>query len=729
MAAMSSLFSRLSTARWPAWAWLAAAYAAAYAAWLAVRPEGEAIHLAAGHLAVLPPGLLAARAALARPRANRRWMFLGLALALWLAAAVVWLAYRLAAGARAPPPSLADPVYMAGHLLALAALLSGAARPRGAFGRFRVFLDVVTLSGVSLALGWVLLLQPVLSGVVLRPAEALWTAVYPVLDLALLVLLVNLLMLWEPGGANESFGFVAAGLMAVVVADLGYTYLGLRGLADNDAVFDLGRLVGYALLGLGALPAGEVVSAAAAGPARWRKRLQLSLPLAAGIALGWYTVLDWQTTGQLNPVAAWTTAVLGLALVARQGVIAGEVELGQYAQLVEGAADPAFICDAQGRLRLANPALAAALGRNHGDDPLGQSLLALITPESLPGDLRIPRGLSPLVLESGWSGEVRLRRADGSDFPVYLSLRPVAGDPGTRPMLAGTAHDLSVQKRQQEALVAAYESAAAARRGVEELNAQLEIKVAEKTRSLSDAYAQLARQNEELKELDRLKSEFVALVSHELRAPLTNIAGGMELVLALGSDLGPRTRERLGLVQTEVRRLGRFVETILDLSALEAGRLPLTIAPASVTQLARSLQAQLADTPSGPRLRLDLPAGLPPVLADERALASVLFHLVDNALKYAPEGAVLIRAEAEAGQVRVSVSDQGPGIPREQRAAIFERFQRLNAGDAQAVYGHGLGLYMVQQLLRAQGSDIAVDDAPGGGARFTFALRLAEDDA
>ncbi|MCS6911008.1 MAG: HAMP domain-containing histidine kinase, partial [Anaerolineales bacterium] len=172
----------------------------------------------------------------------------------------------------------------------------------------------------------------------------------------------------------------------------------------------------------------------------------------------------------------------------------------------------------------------------------------------------------------------------------------------------------------------------------------------------------------------------------------------------------------------------RFVETILDLSALEAGRLPLTIAPLDVAAVLAPLQAQWAAAPGGERVRVELPAQLPPVLADERALTSVLFHLVDNALKYAPEGEVLVRVEAASLGVRFSVIDHGPGVPSELREVIFNKFQRLNAADAQTVYGHGLGLYMVRRLLHALDGDIAVTDAPGGGACFTFELPAVPDD-
>ncbi|MBL8058837.1 MAG: PAS domain S-box protein [Anaerolineales bacterium] len=732
-------FSRPAAWTWRGWAAAAAAYLALYGLWLAARPPGEALHQAVGHLAQLLPAWLASRAALARaadqglpPPLRRSWSFLGLAVAVWAAGGLIWTGYRVFQGLRPPLPSLADPVYMAGHLLALAAVFGLSTAPRGRLGSFRAFLDLGILTGVGLVLGWLLLIQPVLAGVGLRPAETLWTAVYPLLDILLLVLLTNLVVVLEPAGLRPALGLAAAGLVLFVIADLAYTYLGLRGQVDNDAVFDLGRLAGAALLGLGAVwPAQSASPDEMAGRwPRWMARLQAMLPLAAGIVLAWYTVLDWRATGQLDPVAAGMTALLALAVVARQGVIAGEFELRQYAQLVEGAADPAFICDAQGRLRLANPALAAALGQPAGTRLVGQSVLAYITADSFPPDLRIRgRSLSPQALEEGWSGEVRLRRSDGSDFPVYLALRPVPDDSGAPPVLAGTAHDLSVQKRQQAALVAALEAAAAARRTVEVLNQGLEAKVAEKTRSLSEAYGQLESQNEALKTLDQLKSEFVSLVSHELRAPLTNIAGGLELTLALGADLDARTRERLALVQAEVRRLGRFVETILDLSALEAGRLPLTPAPLALAPLAENLLAQLRAAPGGERVRLDLPPALPLVLADERALASVLFHLADNALKYAPEGAVTIAATAAGGRVRVTVSDQGPGIPPEQRAAVFERFQRLDSRDARAIYGHGLGLYMVRRLLQALGGEIGVADAPAGGACFWFELPAAEDDA
>jgi signal transduction histidine kinase len=336
-------------------------------------------------------------------------------------------------------------------------------------------------------------------------------------------------------------------------------------------------------------------------------------------------------------------------------------------------------------------------------------------------------------LEQGWSGEVEWIRRDGGHFPAYLALRPLEGETSNHAVLAGTAHDLTEQKRQQAELRQAYEQVTAAQQALQALNFQLEHKVVEKTASLSEAYERLSQQNQALQALDRLKSEFVSLVSHELRAPLTNIAGGIELALMRPEALPPPARETLALVQAEIERLTQFVEAILDLSALEAGRLPLYPAPLALESAVSTVRAKFAaarlSSPNSARLHFDLPPDLPPALADERGLTSVLFHLLDNALKYAPEGAVEVTGWVERGQIFVAVTDHGPGISPKAAGLIFEKFQRLNSGDAQAVYGHGLGLYMVRRLLQAMAGDVRWEPAPGGGARFVFWLPAATAEA
>jgi signal transduction histidine kinase len=181
-------------------------------------------------------------------------------------------------------------------------------------------------------------------------------------------------------------------------------------------------------------------------------------------------------------------------------------------------------------------------------------------------------------------------------------------------------------------------------------------------------------------------------------------------------------------VQTEIRRLTNLVETILDLSALEAGRLRLDAGPVDMQRLAEGVCQQLEARAGSERLQLRWPAGLPLAQGDERALASVLFHLIDNALKYAPAGDIVVSAAAAPGRLEVSVRDHGAGIPAGHLETIFEKFERLNDSDDRVEYGYGLGLYMARRLLTALQGGIRAANAPDSGACFTLWVPSLEAD-
>ncbi len=269
-------------------------------------------------------------------------------------------------------------------------------------------------------------------------------------------------------------------------------------------------------------------------------------------------------------------------------------------------------------------------------------------------------------------------------------------------------------------LETALDEVAHAQQQLERLNLRLEQKVGIRTAELEKTVADLERLNEELKELDQLKSEFVALVSHELRAPLTNIRTGIELIL----DRNPEIEsDRLHVVQEEIKRLGALVEAILDISALEAGRFPLHLQSVELERIALEVISQM---PEVERIQAEFPAELPPLMADERGLKSVLYHVLDNATKYAPEGDLVLQAEQGSGFVRVSLSDSGPGIPIEERERVFEMFHRLDSSDAREVYGHGLGLPMARKLVEAMGGGIRAEPNENVGARIVFWLPEAE---
>jgi signal transduction histidine kinase len=235
----------------------------------------------------------------------------------------------------------------------------------------------------------------------------------------------------------------------------------------------------------------------------------------------------------------------------------------------------------------------------------------------------------------------------------------------------------------------------------------------------------LEAQNKMLQELDQLKSDFVSMVSHELRTPLTSLNGGLELMLnRKGRSISDR--EPLVLMKNEIQRLTRFVENILNLSAMEAGRLEIQPIPVDISSLMEDVQKNLNATPGAERLKFSFSEDLPQVLVDPGFLRSVFNHLIDNALKYAPSGTVTIETIIKRGKIQIRVADLGPGIPLDKRPLLFKRFQRLDARDSQLVYGYGLGLYLSQRMLRAMGSDLALDNAYKKGACFYFNLQAVQ---
>ncbi len=259
--------------------------------------------------------------------------------------------------------------------------------------------------------------------------------------------------------------------------------------------------------------------------------------------------------------------------------------------------------------------------------------------------------------------------------------------------------------------------------------------VAERTRKLSEANMQLRRKqneleqaNAELARLDELKSEFVALVSHELRAPLTNISGSLQLLLHEDEDnpLTPTQREIITLASEQTERLTRLVKGVLNVARIEAGEMPFAHEAFDMLALIDRLVSQwrLCDTEHmwvGPTMQ-----NLPSVRADRERVEEVLTNLFDNAFKYSRTGGT-IRVDAQVAEncLVVSVSDEGEGIAPEELQKIFTKFHRVERGDARQTYGYGLGLYISLKLIEAMGGELDAESQPGKVSRFYFTLPLA----
>lgn len=604
-------------------------------------------------------------------------------------------------------------------LLAVGILLYPRAQ-RAATSRAMLLMDTFITTTAVVVMAWLIVFEPLFSSSAEFPSPIWRSLLPPLLDLLLLVIVLDLFLVSDTRAATTSYYWILVGLFLFTITDLYFVYLiSTQGFQPGSLV-DLGWIMGdgcFLLAGWFQLHVRHAESNQRQHQAL--ARFQKLLPVLLVVLLGWYSLFFWQFSGATNSLGLWVTVILGIGLIIRQGISTGEQQFIQYASLVNSISEPAFVCDRDGRLRMVNPAFLRICGYDQAAEALGTRLQRLLDEES-------PLPPFSQVRKEGWSGEKELLARSGERIPVSLSLQPIQPGGDERLSLAGTAHDLRELKKQQRDLRLAYEQIASAHDELGKMNQQLAEKVAEETANLSVALSRLEKQNRELQKLDQLKSDFVSMVSHELRAPLTNINGGIELVLKKGSKLPAQTRESLELVSVEINRLTRFVETILDISALDAGRMPLTIAPLPISRVSETIQRQMTHLGNTDRIEWKIPPPSPEVLADENALNSILFHLLDNALKYAPGGQVTVSAGSKGARGWLAVTDRGLGIPEGAMPYLFDRFYRYNTEDDREVYGHGMGLYIVKRLLEAMEGSIEVCNLPDAGAQFTCWLPLVE---
>jgi signal transduction histidine kinase len=230
-----------------------------------------------------------------------------------------------------------------------------------------------------------------------------------------------------------------------------------------------------------------------------------------------------------------------------------------------------------------------------------------------------------------------------------------------------------------------------------------------------------------LRELDRLKDEFVAVASHELRTPLAAVYGAA--ITLRQHDLDPEARDSmLDVIFHESDRLARIVNDVLWASQLESGRLRATIVKCNGVELADEVLAEArAHLPDGASLELVTSNSVRAVAADPEKLRRVLVNLVDNAVKYSPAGGrIRVQIEPADGHVRFAVQDQGLGIPAGEQERIFDKFHRLDPNLQRGVSGTGLGLYICRELVLQMNGRIWVESKVGKGSTFSFELPVAD---
>ena len=332
--------------------------------------------------------------------------------------------------------------------------------------------------------------------------------------------------------------------------------------------------------------------------------------------------------------------------------------------------DAVVVTNAEGTIEYVNPAWERLNGYT-SEEAIGQP--ASILKSGQHGREVYSDLWSKVMSGGGWHGELVNRRKDGSTYDVALTVTPLLDPQGAVSHIVAVLYDISA-----------------------------------------------------LKEVDRLKTQFVSDVSHELRTPLTNIRLYLDLLRTTSDRM--KIERYLDTLSRESDRLAHLIDDLLSLSRLDSGATVLDLRPVDLNRLLRSLVDDRRNLAANRGLELQLATdpSLPLAMGDERLLTQVFTNLLTNAINYTPDhGRVMLRTyvsdEVNGPGVATDVEDTGPGIPQEEQPQLFRRFFRGRAGRSTGTAGTGLGLAICKEIVDRHGGRISLDGsrAPGGGARFT----------
>lgn len=459
---------------------------------------------------------------------------------------------------------------------------------------------------------------------------------------------------------------------------------------------------------------------------RWRIILPLARleRYAARVRLGDATLgqEDVDMPGGLR----WELASLGRTM--REAVLRLTATERKYRDIFEHATEGIFQTTLDGRMLSANAALARMLGYDSVPE-LMESAVDVSMNLYHDKDER-GRIMARLHDVGGVAGlQVRFKRRDGQTMWVLLNIRLVRDAEGNALYTEGTLSDVTARVRAEHRL--------------EILNRHLRDAVRERTRRLAEKAEELEAANARLQELDRLKSGFLATVSHDLRTPLTSIMGFAKLInrdfgkffspFAAGHERltaqAARIAANLAIIEHEGERLTRLVNDFLDLSKIESGRAQwrdaVVDAAEVITGAVDAVNADLAAKPDV-KFSMELEEHLPPLYIDPDRLTQVLVNLLGNAAKFTDEGHVRLRAFVAGDMLRVEVADSGQGVPRESLEKIFDKFHQAQLGDTvsegQRRKGTGLGLAICRQIVEHYGGRIWAESELGRGSVFIMEL-------
>jgi PAS domain S-box-containing protein len=475
-------------------------------------------------------------------------------------------------------------------------------------------------------------------------------------------------------GADSSWDlFAIAAAVAIATTALTYALIARRSRA-RLLLPAVGWLVATALLRDAAGGAASGYGVLALIPVLWTALNGTRLDVAAVIALAaaMFTVPILLEGPPAYPAAEWRRTLLFVGVAAMVGLVTqGLVDhvrsrASELAAVMDTATEGIVAVDSGGRIRLANPAAAAALGLGTGALD-GRDFHAVAAHRdaagnACAGDCAIVRREICRV------GDEHFTRIDGTVFPVEYA---IASGPGE---VVITFLDVS-----------------------------------------------------ERREVERMKDEFVSIVGHELRTPLTSIRGSLGLLAggAVGK-LDDEARRMIDIAAANTDRLVRLINDILDIERLESGGVELDLERHDAGDLLARAAEVMAAAADAAGVSLELRPASPGVLADGDTIQQALINLVSNAVKFSPPGGtVTLAAERDGEEVRLSVADQGRGIPADKLETIFERFVQVDPSDSREKGGTGLGLSIVRSIAERNGGRVWARSVVGEGSTFTISLRAS----
>lgn len=242
----------------------------------------------------------------------------------------------------------------------------------------------------------------------------------------------------------------------------------------------------------------------------------------------------------------------------------------------------------------------------------------------------------------------------------------------------------------------------------------------------------LADANQQLQALDKVKSEFLSIASHQLYTPLTALRGYISMLVE--GDFGELSEQQkpiMDILSTSAERLIRLIRDLLDISRIESGRFELNLQPVDMVKMTDELMQSLYPNAVVKGLTLsfqDPPKGLPKVIGDEQRLRQVMLNFIDNAIKYTTKGWVKVSVSQDKDNVVFSVSDSGKGITAEEIPRLFHKFSRVGGASRFHTEGTGLGLYVAKQVVQEHKGDVLIE-SPGVGKGSTFSMRLPAENS